>query len=104
MNYKVIITEDAEADLDRFISYLLFFKKSQQAAANVLDDFEDTKNKLSYVAGSLKDCDNPRLRQYGYKCIHFLHHKYFMLYRIDGNTAIVDNIFHDLQDYEHILT
>jgi plasmid stabilization system protein ParE len=104
MDYKVIITDDAEADLDCFISYLLFVKKSQQAASNVLDDFEQTKNKLSHVAGSLKDCENPRLQKYGYKRINFLHHRYFMLYRIDGDTAIVDNIFHDLQDYEHKLT
>jgi plasmid stabilization system protein ParE len=104
MDYKVIITNDAEADLDHFISYLLFVKKSQQAASNVLDDFEQTKNELSRVAGSLKDCENPKLKNYGYKRINFLHHKYFMLYRIEGDTAIVDNIFHDLQDYEHILT
>jgi plasmid stabilization system protein ParE len=104
MDYKVIITDDAEADLERFISYLLFVKKSLQAASNVLDDFEQTKNELSHVAGSLKDCDNPRLQKDGYKRINFLHHRYFMLYRIEGDTAIVDNIFHDLQDYEHILT
>jgi plasmid stabilization system protein ParE len=104
MDYKVIITNDAEADLDHFISYLLFVKKSQQAASNVLDDFEQTKNELSRVAESLKYCENPKLKKYGYKRINFLHHKYFMLYRIEGDTAIVDNIFHDLQDYEHMLT
>jgi plasmid stabilization system protein ParE len=104
MDYKIIITEDAEADLERFIFYLLFVKKSQQAAANVLDDFEQTKNELSRVAGSLKDCENPQLQKYGYKRINFLHHRYFMLYRIEEDTAIVDNIFHDLQDYEHMLT
>ena len=40
MDYKVVITEDAEADLDAFIRYLLFEKKSRQAAAAVLDDFD----------------------------------------------------------------
>jgi plasmid stabilization system protein ParE len=104
MDYRVIITNDAEADLDRFISYLLFVKRSQQAASNVLDDFEQTKNELSRVAGSLKYCENPKLKKFGYKRINFFHHKYFMLYRIEGDTAIVDNIFHDLQDYEHMLT
>ena len=28
-------------------------------------------------------------------------HKYFMLYRIEDEKAIVDNIFHELQDYEN---
>jgi plasmid stabilization system protein ParE len=100
----VVVTTDAEADLERCISYLLFVKKNEQAAKNVLDDFEQTKNQLACVAGSLRNCENPVLQQYGYKRINFLHHKYFMLYRIVGNTAIVDNIFHESQDYENKLT
>ena len=42
MDYKVLITTDAEEDLDRIIRYLLFEKQNNQAAANVLDDFEAT--------------------------------------------------------------
>ena len=101
MEYKVVITSDAETDLDGFIRYLLFEKKSDQAASNVLNDFEATKQTLSNVAGSLKLCDNPRLNALGYRKIHFLSHRYFMLYRIEGNLAVVDNIFHALQDYEN---
>ena len=40
MEYKVVITSDAEADLDGFFRYLLFEKESDQAASNVLNDFE----------------------------------------------------------------
>ena len=101
MEYRVVITSDAEADLDGFIRYLLFEKKSDQAAANVLNDFETTKLSLSKVAGSLKLCDNPRIRELGYRRMNFLSHDYFLLYRIEGDTAIVDNIFHKLQDYEN---
>lgn len=49
MVYKVIITSDAEEDLDKFISYLLFVKKNRQAATNVLDDFERKKRVLLYL-------------------------------------------------------
>ncbi len=101
MEYKVVITSDAEADLDGFLRYLLLEKKSDQAASNVLNDFEATKISLSKVAGSLKLCDNPRLRELGYRRMNFLSHRYFMLFRLKGNTAIVDNIFHELQDYEN---
>ena len=101
MEYKVVITSDAEADLDGFIRYLLFEKKSDQAASNVLNDFEATMNSLSGVAGSLKLCDNPRLRELVYRKMNFLSHEYFLLYRIEGDTAIVDNIFYELQDYEN---
>lgn len=74
-----------------------------QAARNLLDDFEVTKSSLAQVAGSLKDCTNPKLKEYGYKRINFMSHRYFMLYRIQDGKAVIDNIFHQLQDYENQL-
>ena len=88
MDYKVVVTSDAEEDLDRFLQYLLFEKKNEPAAGNILDDFGDTLNCLKNVAGSLSLCENQRLR-------------YFMLYRIEENTVFIDDIFHELQDYEN---
>ena len=40
MDYKVVVTSDAEEDFDRFIQYLLLEKKNEQAARNVLDDLK----------------------------------------------------------------
>ena len=104
MVYKIVVTPDAEADLDNFISYLLFEKQNEQAAGNLLNDFEETKNMLADVASSLKYCDNPKLKKFGYRRISFLKHKYFMLYRIENDLVIIDNIFHELQDYENHLS
>ena len=101
MAYNVVITAEAEEDLNRYIKYLLFDKKSDQAARNVLNDFEATVASLKVVAGSLKLCDNPRLKQLGYRRINFHSHRYFMLYRLEGDTVFVDSIFHELQDYEN---
>ena len=101
MDYRVTMMEGAEEDLDRFVAYLLFEKKNEQAASNLLDDFEKTKASLSNVAGSLKLCDNPKLKELGYRRINFLSHRYFMLYRIEGNTVFIDKIFNQLQDYEN---
>ena len=101
MDYKIKITADAQEDLEAIIQYLLFEKKNGQAAGNVLDDFENTKNLLKQAAGSLKQCENPRLAELGYRRINFMSHKYFMMYRIEGDTVIIDNIFHALQDHEN---
>lgn len=101
MDYKIVVTADAQEDLEHYIQYLLFEKQSMQAAKNVLDDFEATKESLRHVAGSLKLCDNPRLNQLGYRRINFLNHRYFMMYRIVEDVVFIDNIFHDLQDYEN---
>lgn len=100
MDYEVVITNDAEADLDNFIRYLLFEKQNPQAAQNVLNDYDATIKHLRQVAGSLKLCEHPKLRQLEYRRINFLNHKYFMLYRIVNHVVFIDNIFHELQDYE----
>lgn len=100
MDYKINLMQSAEEDLDHFVSYLLFEKKSEQAAKNLLDDFERTKEELTRVAESFSFCDNPRLRKLGYRRINFLSHRYFMLYRVVGNMVFIDSIFHELQDYE----
>lgn len=101
MAYKVIVSKDAKEDLDKFISYLITEKNSIQAALNLMDDYDKTMEELSIVAGSLKYCDNQRLRERGYKRINFLKHKYFMLYRVVNDIAYVDRIYHFLQDYEN---
>ena len=71
---------------------------------NLLKDFEAIKTSLSNVAGSLKLCNNTKLRKLGYRRNNFLSHRYFMLYRIENDTVYVDNIFHELQDYENIMS
>ena len=101
MDYKVIITEDAEVDMDKFVYYLLFEKKNKQAACNLVDDFESTIATLARMAESLKICENQRLKELGYRWINFISHGYFMLYRVEEDKVFVDNIFHELQDYEN---
>ena len=71
MDYKGVVTAEAEEDLNQFVQYLLFAKKNKQAAKNVLDDFEDTIKKSKNVASSLKVCDNSRLQSLGYRRINF---------------------------------
>ena len=56
---------------------------------------------LKNVAGSLKLCDNEQLRKQCYRRINFLSHRYFLIYRIVDDTVFVDNIFHEMQDYEN---
>ena len=53
MEYKVVMTIDAENDFDRHISYIVNQKKNLQAASSVIEDFVETKAMLSRVAGSL---------------------------------------------------
>ncbi len=53
---------------------------------------------MTYEVVLTKDAENDfdNFIQY----LLFERHRYFMLYRIDGERVIVDNIFHELQDFE----
>lgn len=102
MDYEVILTQSANAQLDHIIYYILTRFKNDQAALSILEDAEITQRKLSQVAGSLKLCDDSELRALGYRTIHFKYHNYFMLYRLEGNKVYVDAIYHDMQDYENV--
>lgn len=98
MDYKIVITEDARLDLDRFLFYLINYKRNRQAAANVLADYKVTVRKLAEYAGTVQLCINSRLKKEGYSKYHFQNHRYYLLYRIDEGTVFVDGIFHELQD------
>lgn len=103
MEYEVILSGQAKEGFRKIVSYLLYEFGNEQAAANVINDMEDTITRLSSIAGSLKLCDEPGLRAAGYRTIHFKRHKHFLLYRIIKRQAYVVNVFHDLQDYEGML-
>ena len=98
--YRVVISIDAKASLKKYIRYLRDVKLSPQAARNVLDDFTATRIALSQAAGSLQEPENEKLKARFLKRINFQKHNYFMLYKVEGETAIITNIFHGLEDYE----
>lgn len=99
--FDVIISPKALSQLNDYIDYLQYTLLNDQAAYDIWQDALETRNHLSKVAGSLKFRTHPQLKKHGYHIIHFMRHRYLMLYRIDGTTAYVDAIYHQLQDYEN---
>lgn len=102
MDYKVIITPPAQHRLDMYVGYIVDILKSRQAAKAIMDDARQTKSILASTAGSHKLCDHPVLNKRGYRKILFQKHRFVMIYRIEGHIAIVDGMYHELQDYESI--
>ena len=98
--YRVVVSIDAKASLKKYIRYLREVKLSSQAARNVLDDFKAMRTILSQVAGSLPIPESEKLKARSLKRINFQKHNYFMLYKVDGEMAIITNIFHGLEDFE----
>lgn len=99
MTYKVIVTERAEAHLDNIINHVLFRFSNKEAAINILDDVQRTYEKLEYVAGAMKLCDDPYLASKGYRKIALESHNYVLLYQIHAEAVSVNGIFHMLEDY-----
>ena len=102
MTYKVVITPPAKEQLDMYIGYTIRVFKNKQAAKAIRDDASNTKKRLADVAGSLALCENKILAKNGYRRILFDKHDFFMVYRIVDDMAIVDAMYHELQDYEAI--
>lgn len=100
--YKVVVTTEAKEHLRRILSYIRFVLKNPEAAKNVRRDMDETKRKLTYLAKSLKLCEEPELAIHGYRVISFQKHDYVMLYRVDGNIVYVDGIYHELQNYRNL--
>ena len=102
VSYKVITSPNALSQLDSYIDYIQHTLLNEQAANAVWDDAVKTTTELENVAGSLRFCDDPDLKALGYRKISFIRHRYVMIYRIENNTAYVEAIYHQLQDYENI--
>ena len=103
-SYVVILSNRAKGQLNDYVNYIQYTLLNDQAANAVLDDALDTIEKLKLVADSLRYCDDPDLRERRYHKIKFLHHDYVMLYKINGKTANVDGIYHEMQDYENLFS
>jgi ribosomal protein S6 len=103
MEYEVIISDLAQTQLEEHLHYIVYELKNEQAAQSVLADFNKTRDTLERVAGSLKESENDRLRELGYKVIHLEKHRYVMVYRVVGSVAMVQGVYHELQDYANLL-
>lgn len=101
-SYNIIVSPKALSQLNSYIDYIQYTLLNDQASRNVWQDALETRNLLSSIAGSLKYCRHPQLKEKGYRAIHFKHHRYTMLYRVEGTDVYVDAIYHQLQDYEDI--
>ena len=102
MAFEVIFSELAEKQADTFVNYLIHIKKNPQAAINLLEDFDDTKEALALVADSLGYCRDPELKAMGYRIMHFRHHRYLWIYQVHNDRVEVKAMYHELQDYENI--
>lgn len=103
-SFEVIIAPRALEQLESYIDYIQYTLLNPIAAQSVWKDALESERELLRVADSLRYCDNPRLRELGYRLFSFKRHRYVMLYRVEGKKVFVDAVYHQMQDYENIFS
>lgn len=103
--YRVVIEEQARADWRKYVTHIRD-KYGRDPALNTHDDFIATLEEISRSGGNLAlYYEEPLAAAMGYHRINFIKgHKYYMLYRISGNEAIVDFVAHFRRSVIKVMT
>ena len=102
--FKVKVSPEAEQELHRRAGYLALARKNPQAARNFMHDYRKTRLTLEDIAGSIREPDSEILKRRNLKRLNFRKMDYFLLFKVEGNTAIITNIFHASEDFENKLS
>jgi plasmid stabilization system protein ParE len=103
MQFNVELSELAEKQYDSILSYTANKLKNPQALKNIMDDFDDTVEKLEKMADCFGFCNSTRLKELGLHKINFAKHRYLFVYRYDKSKVIIEGMYHELQDYENAI-
>lgn len=101
--YDVIVSPEAEADLDRIIRYLAVDLCNPQAATALADKIESRMDDLMTMPSKHSFCKDTFLRTLGYRRASA--GNYLIIYRIDeaAKRVLIVHFYHTLQDYERDL-
>ena len=101
--YDVLVSPEAEADLDRIVRYLAVDRGNPSAATALADKFEVRLCDLATTPAKFSFCKDAVLRALGYRRV--LAGNYVIVYRIDetARRVLIVHFHHTLQDYEKAL-
>ena len=98
--YEVIVSPEAEADLDRIVRYIAIDLGNPPAATSFADKVEKRLVDLETMPSKYSFCKDDFLRAMGYHRVHV--GNYLLIYRIDESArcVFIVHVYHTLQDYE----
>ena len=98
--YEVVVSPEAEADLDRIVRYIAIDLGNPSAATAFVDKVEKRLADLETMPGKFSFCKDDFLRAMGYHRVHV--GNYLLIYRIDESArrVFIVHVYHTLQDYE----
>ena len=101
MACEPIVSEAFERDLDETVEYLLSDKASPRTADNFLTEVAEAASFIAEFPDIHGISRKPLLREGGYR-EHFLR-SHVIVYRADDDGVFLARLFHQRQDYEHLL-
>jgi plasmid stabilization system protein ParE len=103
MACKLIITKEAEADIDGIVQYIAVELNNTEAAKSFLDDIENAYRNVTGQPDMYGLCNDGKLRNMGYRKIAIKN--YIIVYRVseDKEFAVILRVFYGGMDYSKLL-
>lgn len=99
MEYKLLITKDAENDINEIISYIVNELKNPIAAGNVLSETEKSYKVLIAAPAAFPLCIDRRLRSGGYRKIPVKNYIIFFRVDEDRKTVYIMRVIYGRREY-----
>ena len=101
MNYKLIVTEKAEEQMDNLVYYLLNRIKNQQAASHLLACVEKIYDRLEENPYQFLLCRDKYLASKEYREAVLPGMNYVIIFKINETEVYVLGVFHELEQYRN---
>ncbi|MCI8861225.1 MAG: type II toxin-antitoxin system RelE/ParE family toxin [Lachnospiraceae bacterium] len=99
MEYRLIITKQAEKMLDNLIYYLLYRIKNQQAAMHLFDSMERLYQRMEENPFQFPVCRDMYLLHKEYREAVLPDMNYLVIYKVEGKNVYVLGVFHESEKY-----
>ena len=101
MACKVLVSAEARNDLRAAVLRLSDSLGMPDAARSLLDTFDSTLENIEKYPLMYPLASEPRLARMGYRKV--LMGSYLMLYRLEGESALVAHVFHQRREYARLV-
>ena len=101
--YSLVVTAQAESDLDDIVAYLVQKLSTPSAACELLDSIEECYQNLRRTPYMYGECSDIRLQTEGYR--RAVINNYVLVYKINesSQTVMIMRYFYGARDYQRLL-
>lgn len=101
MAYKYVFLDQAKAELSEVTAYLSATTGSDKVSLGLLDEAERMVDLICEFPTMHALSRMPELAEKGYRAALF--GSYVMLYTLSEDTVCIEHVFHQRQDYAHLV-